>query len=276
MNRRQWMQTIFAASAGLGFSKLSGLGLHAIPANRRPADKILIPAGSFENHGGWMLDTEFIEILGSPYLMAHGLGTPVPDATTTVQFPQTGVWHVWVHTKDWTARWNASGSPGAFQLLVDGVAVKPAFGVAGKDWHWHAGGTAKIHQPTVSLALHDLTGFNGRCDAVYFSRDAQNAPPEEWWWTLMHDSGTEENMGTFDLVVAGGGYAGMSAALAAARMGLTVALVQNRPVLGGNASSEIRVPLRGLIPRDGPFPNLGQIVFELQYFKRNPADGHDQ
>jgi len=68
----------------------------------------------------------------------------------------------------------------------------------------------------------------------------------------------------------------MSAALAAARMGLKVALIQNRPVLGGNASSEIRVPLHGWIPRDGPFPNLGQIVFELQYFKRNSADGHDQ
>jgi len=72
-------------------------------ANRRPGDTILIPAGSFENHGGWNLDTEFIETLGAPYLMAHGLGTPVPDATTTVHFPQTGVWHVWGRTKDWTA-----------------------------------------------------------------------------------------------------------------------------------------------------------------------------
>src|SRR5699024_4869514 len=44
-----------------------------------------------------------------------------------------------------------------------------------------------------------------------------------------------------DFVVAGGGLAGTCAAIAAARKGLKVALVQDRPVLGGNASSEIRL-----------------------------------
>ena len=42
--------------------------------------------------------------------------------------------------------------------------------------------------------------------------------------------------GVFDLVVVGGGVAGMSAAVAAARLGLKVALVQDRPGLGGNNS----------------------------------------
>ena len=42
-----------------------------------------------------------------------------------------------------------------------------------------------------------------------------------------------------DLLVAGGGMAGVCAAIAAARQGLRVALVQDRPVLGGNASSEV-------------------------------------
>ncbi|MBE3561570.1 MAG: FAD-dependent oxidoreductase, partial [Ktedonobacteraceae bacterium] len=46
---------------------------------------------------------------------------------------------------------------------------------------------------------------------------------------------------TFDLVVAGGGLAGLCAALAAARHGVKTALVQDRPVFGGNSSSEIRV-----------------------------------
>ncbi|NLO73032.1 MAG: FAD-dependent oxidoreductase, partial [candidate division WS1 bacterium] len=45
----------------------------------------------------------------------------------------------------------------------------------------------------------------------------------------------------FDLVVVGGGLAGLCAALAAARAGARTALVQDRPVLGGNSSSEIRV-----------------------------------
>ena len=44
-----------------------------------------------------------------------------------------------------------------------------------------------------------------------------------------------------DLTVVGGGLAGVSAAIAAARQGVRVALVQNRPVLGGNSSSEVRV-----------------------------------
>ncbi|MBC8011479.1 MAG: FAD-dependent oxidoreductase, partial [Burkholderiales bacterium] len=48
-----------------------------------------------------------------------------------------------------------------------------------------------------------------------------------------------------DLLVAGGGLAGVCAALAAARNGLRVVLVQNRSVLGGNASSEIRMHIVG-------------------------------
>lgn len=44
-----------------------------------------------------------------------------------------------------------------------------------------------------------------------------------------------------DITVVGGGLAGVSAAVAAARLGRQVALVQNRPVLGGNSSSEVRV-----------------------------------
>lgn len=44
-----------------------------------------------------------------------------------------------------------------------------------------------------------------------------------------------------DITVVGGGLAGVCAAIAAARQGQRVALVQNRPVLGGNASSEVRV-----------------------------------
>ncbi|AIQ28571.1 MULTISPECIES: FAD-dependent oxidoreductase [unclassified Paenibacillus] len=44
-----------------------------------------------------------------------------------------------------------------------------------------------------------------------------------------------------DVTVVGGGLAGVCAAIAAARLGQTVALVNNRPVLGGNSSSEVRV-----------------------------------
>lgn len=48
-----------------------------------------------------------------------------------------------------------------------------------------------------------------------------------------------------DITVIGGGLAGVSAAISAARLGKKVSLVQNRPVLGGNSSSEIRVWVLG-------------------------------
>ncbi|MDR1789531.1 MAG: FAD-dependent oxidoreductase, partial [Opitutaceae bacterium] len=44
-----------------------------------------------------------------------------------------------------------------------------------------------------------------------------------------------------DLAVIGGGLSGVCASIAAARRGLRVTLVQDRPVLGGNGSSEIRL-----------------------------------
>ena len=50
---------------------------------------------------------------------------------------------------------------------------------------------------------------------------------------------------TYDIVVIGGGLAGTIAAIAAARSGCSVALVQDRPVLGGNSSNEVRVGVTG-------------------------------
>lgn len=230
----------------------------------------LIEAEQFDNPGGWITDTEFIQTMGSPYLMAHGLGCPVADATTVCRVPETGKWRVWVRTMDWVARWGAQGAPGRFEILIDGRRLPAIFGTGGADWHWQDGGVADIGRHAVQLALHDLTGFNGRCDAIYLARDLQAGPPPNqnsvlppWRRDLLRIE--DEKAGDFDLVVAGGGYAGMSAALSAARAGLQVALVQDRPVLGGNASSEIRVPLRGLVPRGGPCPALGTVVEELQY-----------
>ena len=50
---------------------------------------------------------------------------------------------------------------------------------------------------------------------------------------------------SYDVVVCGGGLAGFCAAVASARHGAKSCLVQDRPVLGGNASSEIRVTVHG-------------------------------
>jgi hypothetical protein len=58
-------------------------------------------------------------------------------------------------------------------------------------------------------------------------------------------SGTLRSTETYDLVVCGGGLAGLCCAIAAAREGVRVCLIQNRPVLGGNSSSEVRVTVHG-------------------------------
>lgn len=65
-----------------------------------------------------------------------------------------------------------------------------------------------------------------------------------------------------DLCVIGGGMAGICAAISAARRGVKVVLVQDRPVLGGNASSEIRMWIRG-VSEKYPYLREGGILEEL-------------
>lgn len=58
-------------------------------------------------------------------------------------------------------------------------------------------------------------------------------------------AGLIEEVIEVDVFVAGGGSAGTSAALAAARSGASTVIVDGRPVLGGNSGSEIRVTMVG-------------------------------
>ena len=39
--------------------------------------------------GGWSLDSQFMDVMGSPYLLAHGLGARVLDAKAEVAFPES-------------------------------------------------------------------------------------------------------------------------------------------------------------------------------------------
>ena len=115
--------------------------------------------------------------MGSPMLLAHGFGVPVKDAVTTVSLPAAGAYRVWVRTRDWVAPWGASGAPGRFQLLIDGEPLETTFGIGGAAWHWQDGGIVEIKNKRTKLALHDLTGFDGRCDAIVFSSDFEFVPP---------------------------------------------------------------------------------------------------
>ncbi len=101
-------------------------------------------AEAFDCYGGWLHDSQFMDQMGSPFLLAHGLGESVADARTTVRFPAPGTYRVWVRTRDWVAPWNAPGAPGRFQLLVDGKPLETVFGTEGAEWHWQEGGTVEI------------------------------------------------------------------------------------------------------------------------------------
>ncbi len=61
----------------------------------------LIETESFEQYGGWTLESQFIDEMGSAYLLAHGIGHPVQDAYTYIDIPQTGSYRIWVRNKDW-------------------------------------------------------------------------------------------------------------------------------------------------------------------------------
>ena len=228
------------------------------PAGR--AGDVFVEAEGFANLGGWVVDAQFSDLMGSPYLLAHGRGMPVADAVTPVQFPATGAYRLWVRTKDWTAP--LTNHPGAFKVLVNGVAVPTLFGTVGQGWLWQDGGTVQITNVAVELRLRDLAGFDARCDALLFTTDSTLVPTNalpaltDWRRRQLALPVVPPSAGSFDLVVVGGGLAGTAAAIAAARQGLQVAFLQDRPVLGGNTSQEIRVASRGIL--------YGGIVAEIE------------
>lgn len=263
-----------------GLSLLAPAGQEAprASASSSSAGAVLVEAEAFDDLGGWTLDTQFTFEMGSPYLLAHGLGRPVEPARTTVEFPGAGRWRVWVRTKDWVERWGVDGDPGRFALHVNGKALATEFGTEGAQWGWHDGGWVDLADPVAVLELVDLTGFDGRCDAIYFARDGELPPledaPRSWRDALLGNAPLTVHEG-YDLVVVGGGYSGMGAALSAARMGCKVALIQDRPVLGGNGSSEIRVWSKGHIRR-GKYPRIGEIVEEFaDNASKSPGAAHE-
>jgi phytoene dehydrogenase-like protein len=78
---------------------------------------------------------------------------------------------------------------------------------------------------------------------------------------------------THEFVVVGGGLAGICAAVTAARQGVRTALIQDRPVLGGNASTEIRVPAVGANQCNFAYSRETGLIEELflNNLYRNPT-----
>lgn len=230
-------------------------------------NSVYVAASTFEDKGGWIADPQFMEQMGSSYLIAHGLGQPVDDARTHFTVPQDGTYNLFARTRNWTACWSDRPSPGVFRIRIDDRDTETLFGDGAGEWHWQEGGSIFLTKGTHLLTLHDTTGFDGRCDAILLTATDQRPDDSlEGLFALrgrlMRLPEMPEDKGEFGLVVAGGGVAGMCAAIAAARGGVKVALIQDRKVLGGNNSSEVRVGLGGRL-NIGKYPSLGYLLNEF-------------
>lgn len=228
-------------------------------------NNIFIEAESFEEKGGWVVDSASMETLNSSYLMAHGMGVPVKDAVTQFEIDTQNDYYIWALTRDWTAVWDVKESAGKFKIILDGNELPNVLGTNGKDWAWQLSGKIKLNKGKHTLSLHDLTGFNGRCDAVYITSE-NTVPVTE----NLREKEITDYEKTFDLVVVGGGIAGICTALTALRNGVNVALINDRPMLGGCNSSEVRVCMGGMLHQP-PYRALGNIVKEIA-----PVNGYPE
>ena len=226
---------------------------------------VWIEAEAFAQTGGWSNDSQYVDLMGSPCLLATGIGKPVADAVTVAKIPADGTYRLWVRCRDWLA----SHHPGRFSVLVGPKASPVTFGRAETEkWQWIDGGTFELSKGDVEVRLRDLTGWWGRCDAVVLAAGAFKPAGDLKGLAaqrLEHFgvSAKVKRKGPYDVVVVGGGPAGIGAAVAAARNGCKVAFIQDRPVLGGNASSEIKVPPMGHTGRSPDRVNVTGLADEF-------------
>ncbi len=225
---------------------------------------ILIETEFFDSPGGWTIDRQFYDQVGSAYLLAHGVGTPVADAYTTLEIKKEGRYNVWARTFNWTAPFNGGSqdpalSAGRFTLSVNGTQAGGELGVSTTGWGWEKAGSVDLEKGNARLTLHDLTGFDGRCDAILLTMEDKPSFPSR-------NAGVPEGAmvkkcpTTYDLIVVGAGTAGISAAAGASRLGLKVLLIDEKDVLGG-VSGENGIGCSGA--RGGLYPEIGRVISEF-------------
>lgn len=231
-------------------------------------ETVLVEAEAFQERGGWVLDHQFMDQMGSPYLLAHGLGKPVAKAKTVVKLPGKGQWHVYARTWNWCAPWGIKEGPGLFKIAVNGEKLSNILGT-GDEWGWEYAGCFNANGKEASIELCDLTGFEGRCDAIVLTRNQSADIPNDirgltsFRKKMLGLAANPRSAGQYDLVVVGGGVAGLSTAVKAAREGLKVALINNRPVPGGNNSTELKVVSSGSLNAP-PYVSLGDVTREIK------------
>ena len=189
---------------------------------------ILVEAEQFDCYGGWSLDQQFMEQMGSSYLLAHGSRVPVADAATSINIPKCGRYYIYARTYNWTSPFTPAEGPGKFRICIGGKALSP-LGYTGSKWEWQQAGRVRLSKGATDLIIKDLTGFEGRVDAILLTTKALKEEQLNEFRPFPATAPRAKDAGHFDLVVIGGGYSGICASVAAAREGLKVALIQDGP-----------------------------------------------
>lgn len=228
---------------------------------------IWIDALEFEDYGGFTAETQFVQEMGQGYLFACQVpGIPVADASTRFTVPEAGRYRIWVRTKNWYK----TASPGRLKVLADRAYLpRELGGLPTELWCWEAAGDAELSAGEHELTVQDTTGYFGRFAAVIITDDMDFTPEQELrrLWkeraAIRGESAEPKDGGSYDVIVAGGGPAGVPAAIAAARKGMRTLILHSRPGLGGNASDE------GTVGFDGAYavhPNTreGGIAEEIR------------
>ena len=228
----------------------------------KQTDNILVEAEFFDSTGGWKLDQQFYEQVGSAYLLAHGAGVPVEDASTAISVKKGRVYYVWARTFNWNSPWDSLQAPGLFKVAVNGNELENVLGDKFSKWNWQYAGEFVSSSSDACISLHDLTGFEGRCDALYITSSREPNFPSERNIPLI-DSAEE-----YDLIVVGAGTAGLSAGISASRLGLKALILDDKPSVGGNSGPDMNIVVSGRI-HEGLYPNLGNIISEYGCAYRN-------
>ncbi len=207
-------------------------------------------ATEFENIGGFNIETQFAQEMGQGYLFAccDTPGVPVKPCSGKITVEEDGMYRVWIRTKNWYP----SHSPGKLKVLLDGKYLGNEIGALPiSAWYFEVVGDIKLAKGEHTIKVEDTTGYFGRFSSIIVTDDMDFVPSSDP--TKMREQRAEmknislvnECEEEFDVVVAGAGPGGVPAAIAAARKGMKVALLNSRPVLGGNSSNEGTVGFDG-------------------------------
>ena len=102
----------------------------AVIVKAEPGENVIwLEAETFNNTGSWSNDSQHVDLMGSPYLLATGVGKPVEDAVTETVVSVAGSYRLWVRCRDWLPEYH----PGLFQVFVNGKSSHATFGKAEDD-----------------------------------------------------------------------------------------------------------------------------------------------